>query len=119
MIKTAAQYHDLSSYDRHKMEGHALNWQNQPRVYKEYSGIDPIPLPKDVRPPEEKLSSLVKKAYVKDTVRRLDLADLSLILLLTCTPTAKTCHGGRISFIAASLQRVPFIPRKSMWRPTP
>ncbi len=93
MIKTAAQYHDLSSYDRHKMEGHALDWQNQPRVYKEYSGIDPIPLPKDVRPPEEKLSSLVKKAHVKDPVRRLDLADLSLILLLTCTLTAKTRHG--------------------------
>jgi SagB-type dehydrogenase family enzyme len=94
MIKTAAQYHDFSSYDRQKMEGHALDWQNQPWVYKEYPGIDPIPLPKDVRLPEEKLSSLVKKADVKDLVRPLDLADLSLILLLTTTLTAKTRHGG-------------------------
>jgi SagB-type dehydrogenase family enzyme len=94
MIKTAAEYHDFSSYDRHKMEGHALDWQNQPRVYKAYPGIDPIPLPRDVKPPEEKLSSLVKMVDVKDPVRRLDLSDLSLILLLTCTLTAKTRHAG-------------------------
>jgi SagB-type dehydrogenase family enzyme len=94
MIKTAAEYHDHSSYDRHKMEGGTLDWQNQPRVYKAYPGIGPIPLPKDVRHPEEKLSSLLKKIDVKDPVRPIDLADLSLILLLTSKLTAKTRHGG-------------------------
>lgn len=94
MIKTAAQYHELSSYDRLKMEGHTLDWQNQPRVYKAYPGIDPIPLPKDVRPTGETLSSLLKKVDVKDPVRTIDLAELSSILFLTCTLTAKIRHRG-------------------------
>ena len=98
MIKTAAQYHDQSSYDRHNMGGHRLDWQNQPRVYKAYPGLDPIPLPRDVRLPDENLSSLLKKVQAEDPVRRIDLADLSLILLLTCTLTAKTRHGGEDFF---------------------
>ena len=98
MIKTAAQYHDHSSYDRYKMEGGGLDWQNQPRVYKTYPGIDPIPLPREVKPPEEKLSSLLRKVEEKGPVHRLDLSDLSLILLLTCTLTAKTRHGGEDFF---------------------
>jgi SagB-type dehydrogenase family enzyme len=113
MIKTAAEYHDHSSYDRHKMEGHALDWQNQPRVYKEYPGIDPIPLSKDVRPLEDKLSSLLKKIDVKDPVHRIDLAELSLILLLTCTLTAKTRHGGADFFYRSAPSAGALYPTES------
>jgi SagB-type dehydrogenase family enzyme len=95
MIKTAVQYHDHSSYDRHEMGGHYLDWQNQPRVYKKYPGIDPIPLPRNVQLPEERLFSLLKKKIEGNgSARRIDLEDLSAILLLTCTLTAKTRHGG-------------------------
>ena len=95
MIKTAVQYHDHTSYDRHEMGGHYLDWQNQPRVYKQYPGIDPIPLPRNIQLPEERLSSLLKKKIDSHgSVRHIGLEDLSAILLLTCTLTAKTRHGG-------------------------
>ena len=62
MIKTAVQYHDHTSYDRHEMGGHYLDWQNQPRVYKEYPGIDPIPLPRNVQLPSGSLRCSIKKS---------------------------------------------------------
>ena len=95
MIKTAVQYHDHTSYDRHEMGGHYLDWQNQPRVYKEYPGIDPIPLPRNVQLPVERLSSLLdKKIDGNGSPQEIDLVNLSAILLLTCTLTAKARHGG-------------------------
>ena len=61
MIKSATQYHDHTSYDRHDMSGHYMDWQNQPSVFKEYPGIEPIPLPRDVPLPGEPFFSLFEK----------------------------------------------------------
>lgn len=45
-IQTASAYHRATEYDRHAMQGHYLDWPNQPDVYKKYPGIRPLDLPR-------------------------------------------------------------------------
>ena len=94
MTKTSFQYHHHTSYDRHKMTGHYLDWQNQPVVYKEYPGIDPILLPQDLGPPEIKISYLLKGVAPSSMAHEIDVEKLSLILRLTYSITAKTPYSG-------------------------
>ena len=76
------------------MSGHYLDWENQPSVYKTYPELAHILLPREVSLPKTKLSSLIHAAPRTDTpLPRVCLEDLSLILLLTCSITAKTRHG--------------------------
>lgn len=44
MLSTAADYHDLTSYDRNRMSGHSLDWSNQPVTFKTYHGLKHIEL---------------------------------------------------------------------------
>lgn len=92
MIQSASQYHQRSSYDRRNMSGHYLDWPNQPSVFKEYPGIEPIPLPRDVPLPSESFSALFEKREKEADTETLGLEALSSILLLTCTLTAKARH---------------------------
>lgn len=93
VIRSAAQYHARTSYDRYNMSGHALDWQNQPSVFKEYPGIEPIPLPRDVPLPSEPFSGLFEKREKHADTETLGLERLSSILLLTHTLTAKARHA--------------------------
>ena len=93
MIQSAAQYHQRSSYDRHNMSGHYLDWQNQPSVFKEYPEIEPIPLPRDVPLPSESFSALFEKRGKHADAKTLGLETLSTILLLTNTLTARARHA--------------------------
>lgn len=93
MIKTAAQYHDHSSYDRHKMAGHMLNWSNQPRVFKRYEGIDPVPLPEAVPLPKKRLSHVLKRTDVRGEAGEVTVEDLSRILLVANGPTARVRYS--------------------------
>ena len=87
-------YHSLTSYSRQDMSGHYLDWENQPGVYKSYPKLDHISLPREVSLPQAKLSSLIHAEPRTDTPSsRACLDDISLILLLTCSITAKTRHG--------------------------
>lgn len=94
MIKSSARYHDTSSYDRHKMTGHYLDWQNQPRVFKDYPETEPVLLPQDIQLPDEKLSALILEARRNRGARKVNVRDLSSILRLTCALTAKARHPG-------------------------
>ncbi len=40
-------YHNLTSYDRRRMTGHALDWGHRPDLYKRYPQAESISLPKD------------------------------------------------------------------------
>jgi SagB-type dehydrogenase family enzyme len=93
-IKTASQYHRFTEYARDKLTGHHLDWHNQPWVYKEYPGIEPILLPRNVQLPNERLSDLLKGSETDTTPRGIDIEELSLILRLTYSLTAKTRHSG-------------------------
>ena len=77
------------------MEGHFLDWENQPTVFKVYPEVTPIYLPREVPFPETTLCNLFKKFHAKrETSSKVTIEDLSLILLLTYRLTAKTRHGG-------------------------
>jgi SagB-type dehydrogenase family enzyme len=85
------------------MGGHSLDWSNQPGVYKDYSGIDPLSLPKDVALPEEKVSSLIRERGPRDGKAAPDIRDLSAILRLTYSLTARARHpDGDVYFRSAA-----------------
>ena len=94
MIKTVLQYHDHTGYDRHHMSGHGLDWGNQPSVYKSYDGIEPIKLPRDICLPEERLSLILGESSTEEAPGVHDMEDISRILLLTNSLTAKARHSG-------------------------
>ena len=60
MIEASSLYHNSTSYDRHKMTPHFLDWQNQPMVFKDYPGIKPVSLPRNDKLPEESFISLLR-----------------------------------------------------------
>ena len=95
MSITSKQYHLETSYQRNKMEGHFLDWENQPTVFKAYPGVTSIHLPREVQFPETTLFKLFKEDHTKNGVPvPLTIEDVSLILLLTYRLTGKTHHGG-------------------------
>ena len=93
MLKTASQYHQFTSYERGRLGSHYLDWYNQPAVFKEYHGITPVPLPEKIPSFKKSLSSVLKETDIDPTSRKIHINDLSLILRLTHTITAKTRHG--------------------------
>jgi SagB-type dehydrogenase family enzyme len=86
----ASEYHILTSYDRRKMSGRSMDWANQPEPYKQYPGLETIPLPRDLKPPDVMLSSLLDPAKRNPEISSVSLDDLSLLLLLTLTFTARS-----------------------------
>jgi len=46
MSMTGTEYHDITSYDRHRMKNHAIDWVNQPAIHKVYPGRDYLRLPR-------------------------------------------------------------------------
>ncbi|HUT71232.1 MAG TPA: SagB/ThcOx family dehydrogenase [Desulfatiglandales bacterium] len=95
------QYHHDTSYDRHNMTGHSLDWANQPTAFKDYEGIQPLDLPRAVEFPKRSLSSLMKELAENDGP--LDMLALSRILFLTNTLTAKARHpDGDFSYRSAA-----------------
>lgn len=93
-IKTSAQYHRHTSYDRHNMTSHYLDWQNQPAVFKDYPGIQPIILPPNTLLPEDNLSDILRKNRADQIAESIGIQELSIILRLACTLTAKARHSG-------------------------
>lgn len=94
MAETCGAYHRLTSYDRHRMEGHFLDWSNQPGVYKEYPGLKAVPLPAVEALPEIRLSRMVCDDPLPASPPTLSLDELSLILALTYSLTARSLHSG-------------------------
>jgi len=76
------------------MTSHYLDWQNQPGVFKDYPGVNPLSLASDLSLPEEKLSALVKSEQVGEKVEEMHVEALSLILRLAHTLTAKARSTG-------------------------
>ncbi len=103
MNQAAATYHQKTSYDRSKMGGHFLDWQNQPNVFKTYDGMEKVPMPRDMPLPQENLFDLYGDGCKNPRVDAFDLVELSKILLLTYTLTSQTRHpGGMFYFRSAA-----------------
>jgi len=112
MIKSAAAYHLATSYDRKQMQGHFLDWQNQPKRYKKYSGIEPIPLETEDEFPEMPLWDLTDESGPHDPPPVLDLAVLSRIFFLTSTFTAQSRHGGDINYYRSNASAGALYPNE-------
>lgn len=86
-------YHSKTSYTRFQISGHALDWPNQPNVFKSYPGADMEALPMVVNWPTDKLSSLFRKPF-EPSDQPLDKDRLITALMLTHGLTSKARYGG-------------------------
>jgi len=75
------------------MEGHGLDWENQPNVFKEYPGLKLVPLPEPGPFPEKKLSELLRQDKKDSKGLDLDIKALSTLLFLTYSLTGKARQG--------------------------
>lgn len=90
MSVSSLHYHDRTGYDRFRMSGHGLDWNNQPSVFKEYPGLEPLLLPREVPLPEAPASEVLTGSEGRDeSVESLAVEDLSRVFLLSCSLTAK------------------------------
>jgi SagB-type dehydrogenase family enzyme len=94
MSKSAQEYHTETSYERHSIQGHALDWANQPDVYKKYPGFEKVSLPEVTEWPREHLRELVEAGDVSAPAKVPSLESLACILMLTHSLTAKARYGG-------------------------
>jgi SagB-type dehydrogenase family enzyme len=94
MITSGKEYHRHTSYDRHRMGGHALDWSNQPGVYKEYPELKVVPLPAAAAPPEVLLSGIVPGDPAEGTPASISLEQLSHVFDLAYSLTARSLHAG-------------------------
>jgi SagB-type dehydrogenase family enzyme len=94
----ASYYHDLTSYSRHKMSSHSLDWANQPSVFKKYQEGKKIILPEitDLGRIQKNLFELFKHRAAPDrSVNLRTISELSELLLLTQALTARAQTGGK------------------------
>ena len=94
MSLSAFEYHRQTSYYRRRMTGQAMDWQNQPDVFKNYHGLDTIPLAEITEWPAENLSDLLSGRRLPDPGLEFDLERLSRVVFLTHALTAKAKYGG-------------------------
>lgn len=88
------QYHDRTSYDRHQLSGHYMDWNNQPSVYKTYPGLTPIPLSESPLLPQTSLSKILKEPVATPIDGPPTMEVLSRIFRLTYSLTAKAATSG-------------------------
>jgi SagB-type dehydrogenase family enzyme len=89
VTRSALEYHHRTSYDRHDMTGHGLDWPNQPNVFKSYPGLRTVPLPEVASWPQDNLSALIRKRSHQEGTTNVTLEKLAQIIRLTHSLTAK------------------------------
>ena len=92
MLLTAVDYHDLTSYDRYKMSGHALDWLNQPNTFKTYQGLTKTELEEDTEPYQGLLSELFR-LNLTPVSKEIRFQDLGSVLKLSHCLTRKVRSG--------------------------
>ncbi|MEA3231496.1 MAG: SagB/ThcOx family dehydrogenase, partial [Thermodesulfobacteriota bacterium] len=95
IITTGAEYHWKTSYDRDRMDGHFLDWENQPNPFKKYAGIQAIPLMTVSRFPENSLWDLTSQPVNRPDLKTLNRDQISQLLYLTGGITAKSRQAGK------------------------
>lgn len=94
-METSAQaYHQHTSYSRYKMQGHSLDWANQPDVFKDYPDLPFTQLPDIEKWPDVKLSALLADSAESGQSRPVSFDDIARITTLTHALTAKARMGG-------------------------
>ncbi len=83
-------YHNLTSYHRRRMTGHALDWDHRPDLYKRYPNAASIPLPaKGVTAGEQSLWDIMSDGPASlPATKKMTLAKLAALLGLSYGITA-------------------------------
>jgi SagB-type dehydrogenase family enzyme len=93
-VTTPSEYHRHTSYDRHSMKGHGLDWPNQPSVFKRYPGLTTAPLPKVTAWPQENLSFFIRNPLQAQGTANVTFEKLARVIRLTHSLTAKARTSG-------------------------
>jgi len=94
VTESILEYHGRTTYDRHGMSGHGLDWGNQPDVFKTYPGLETISLPEPTVLPTDSFSLLLERDLTDSPAPEVDHDCIALILRLTHSLTAKARYGG-------------------------
>ena len=94
MTDPIQNYHRYTMYDPLKMGGHALDWSNQPGVYKNYSGLSRVSLTEIAALPDKSFTDLLKPCHAASDARNVSLQDLSRMLFLGYGITARRQSAG-------------------------
>lgn len=94
MTDQIQNYHRQTMYDPLKMGGHALDWANQPGVYKNYSGISRVNLPEIAALPDKPFIDILTPPDAAYAAKGISLQDISRILFLGYGITARRQSSG-------------------------
>ena len=96
-IFTAADYHRATSYRRHALAPHALDWAHQPVATKRYPQLDRVPMDRSRPLPDIDYSRIARQASTADPglSAPIDVRTLSTVFRLTQDVTARAMHGGQ------------------------
>jgi SagB-type dehydrogenase family enzyme len=83
-------YHKSTCYERHKLDGHFLDWDNRPSIYKSYSPLTTVDFPKPGGFQPCNLWALEKDSMTASGI--LDFKGLAEILDLSYCHTARAKH---------------------------
>ncbi len=93
---TAADYHRITSYRRHQLTPHTLDWANQPVPVKRYPDLPRLPLDRRAKLPAIDYVDLMnrRQAIESSGSDALDSQTLSKAFRLTHDITARAMHAG-------------------------
>jgi SagB-type dehydrogenase family enzyme len=104
-LEAAWSYHNTTkhSYASIRNNPHFLDWDNQPLPFKVYAGLEPLPLPREVRQTGVAALSAIAESIHTEANAAPDLEALAQLLYLTAGITRHRKHpGGEIYFRAAA-----------------
>src|SRR5439155_467170 len=104
-IAAALDYHEATKHSlaRVQADRHTLDWQNQPRPYKLYDDLEPIPLPREYPTSVVSTTAAIVAEYPPNEARVPDLATLAAVLHYAAGITKQLRHpGGLMPFRAAA-----------------
>ncbi|MEE4111266.1 MAG: SagB/ThcOx family dehydrogenase [Desulfobacteraceae bacterium] len=92
---TAADYHRITSYRRHQLTPHALDWAHQPMSIKRYPDLPRVPLDRRAKLPAIDYFDLMKRRPGTESScpGQLDSQTLSTAFRLTHGVTARAMHA--------------------------
>jgi SagB-type dehydrogenase family enzyme len=81
-IDAAREYHERTKHSHESVRAsrHVLDWGNRPHPYKEYRGVDAVPLPDSLPRPKVPALEAIAGTVQSDVAARLSFADLARIL---------------------------------------
>lgn len=94
-IRSATEYHRATSYRRHQLTPHTLDWAHQPMPVKYYPDLPRVPLDRSAKLPVIDYFDLMNRCQAIDSSRSepLDIQKMSTVFSLTHDVTARTMHA--------------------------